>query len=266
MIKSVKADLFNQLLARFGVFTVAALALAKPAALATSWGSASGAARSLALGMLTLSHVGVSYFAFKELPAGVAMSLFYTYPVLNVVAGSLFFQERIHPEQMALLVIAFVGVLLVAGWPWPRDPEAPPVNWKGISSALAAAATETAMYFAVRTAAAADPYLSLLELYPGALVGLAAYAAASPVEAKVDNRAFVWGPMILFNLLIGFVGYGLRFYAIPKLSTGVFSILSFVGVVAAFVWGWLFAQEVPTVKTLIGAGLISFASGMAGRH
>jgi hypothetical protein len=65
--------------------------------------------------------------------------------------------------------------------------------------------------------------------------------------------------MILFNLLVGFLGFYLRFYAIPKVSSSVFSLLSFVGVVAAFVWGYLFVNEIPTSLSTSGAGLIATA-------
>jgi drug/metabolite transporter (DMT)-like permease len=66
--------------------------------------------------------------------------------------------------------------------------------------------------------------------------------------------------MLLFNALIGFVGYAVRFYTIPKLDTAVFSLLTFVGVVASFVWGLLLAKEKPTSMTMVGAGLISAAA------
>jgi drug/metabolite transporter (DMT)-like permease len=66
--------------------------------------------------------------------------------------------------------------------------------------------------------------------------------------------------MTLFNALIGFVGYNMRFYAIPKVSTLVFSLLSFIGVVSSFAFGWLFAGEIPSLLSALGAALITVAS------
>jgi drug/metabolite transporter (DMT)-like permease len=66
--------------------------------------------------------------------------------------------------------------------------------------------------------------------------------------------------MTLFNALIGFIGYNLRFYAIPKVSTLVFSLLSFIGVVSSFGFGWLFASETPSAMSALGAALITVAS------
>jgi drug/metabolite transporter (DMT)-like permease len=122
------------------------------------------------------------------------------------------------------------------------------------------------MYFAVRTAKVPDPYYATLELYPGALFGLLALFAfrGKPTE-PIDMSPKVWGPMLFFNAVVGFVGYAMRFYAIPKVTTATFSILSFVGVVASFIFGWLFAGEKPSALTIAGAGLITAAAGLVGQ-
>jgi drug/metabolite transporter (DMT)-like permease len=260
LIKLVDTNLQTQLLARFLTFGGLAALLAKPSALTRTWGSVKGASKSLALGTLTLSHVAASYYAFETLPAGPAMALFYTYPILNLIAGALFFGETVSILTILLCAVAAAGVLLVAyGTESPENEKE--IRWDGVASALAAAATETAMYFAVKTATHADAYASILELYPGALVGLGLWLLIS--KQPVDFRGSSWGPMLLFNTLIGFIGYALRYYAIPKVSTAVFSLLSFVGVSASFLFGWLFAEEVPTWKSTVGATLISIVAATA---
>lgn len=260
LIKLVDTPLSSQILSRFLTFSVLAAALASPKALSKSWGSFPAAARSTALGTLSLAHVAASYYAFDRLPAGPAMALFYTYPIWNLLGGALFLNESISPLAMGLLGLAIAGVLMVSfGTKTPEDDK--PVRWDGVAAALAAALTETGMYFAVRAAAMEDPYFSLLELYPGALIGLGAYFLLS--KAPIDTRVSSWGPMVLFNIIVGFLGYALRYYAIPKVSTAVFSILSFVGVSASFLFGWLFAGEIPTVLSTAGASLITIASALA---
>jgi drug/metabolite transporter (DMT)-like permease len=272
LIKAVPTNLTTQLLSRFLTFSVLAAVLATKKDLLATWGTMAGAARSAGLGAITLAHVAASYTAFAQLPAGVAMSLFYTYPFWNLLGGALGFGETVTSTQIALTVLAFVGVLLVSfgsqqtaeGAP-PGTPP-PPIRWGGIAAALAAALTESAMYFGVRTAAQPDPYYATLELYPGALFGLLAFLGLRAVRGQatqVDPRPSVWGPMLAFNAIIGFVGYALRFWAIPRVSTATFGLLSFVGVVSSFLFGWWFAGEKPTAMTAVGAALISVASGMA---
>jgi drug/metabolite transporter (DMT)-like permease len=265
LIKTVSTNLTTQLLSRFLTFTVLAAVLATPKDLLGTWGNWKGATRSASLGLVTLAHVAVSYFAFKELPAGVAMSLFYTYPIWNLLGGVLGFGESVSPFQLVLTAVAFLGVVLVS-FGSRQEGDDRPIRWKGIAAALAAAVTETIMYFAVRTAKVPDPYYATLELYPGALFGLAALLGLKGnVTSVVDTRPSVWLPMILFNTIVGFIGYNMRFYAIPKVSTATFSILSFVGVVASFLFGWIFAGERPSWMATAGAALITAASGLGGR-
>ena len=117
------------------------------------------------------------------------------------------------------------------------------------------------MYFAVRTAERPSPFYAILELYPGALLAL--LPVLWYTKSSIDFRPQVWARMLSFNTLIGFLGYALRFYAIPRVSTVVFSLLSFVGVLASFGWGYLFANEIPSWITFVGglviAGVAAFS-------
>jgi drug/metabolite transporter (DMT)-like permease len=260
LIKLVDTDISTQMVARFATFAIGGALLASPQALKKSWGSPAAAAQSFGLGCLSLAHVAASYYAFQQLPAGVAMSLFYTYPVMNVLVGMLGLREAISPFQIGLVTAALLGVVLVSfGSHAPAN--AKEIHWKGIASALAAAATETAMYFAVKEAALKDVYFSILQLYPGGLIALGAILAFQ--GHKIDMRLSTWTPMLLFNFIVGFIGYAIRYYAIPKVSIGVFSVLSFVGVVASFIYGFLFVGEHPTLLSSVGAALISGAAALA---
>jgi len=66
--------------------------------------------------------------------------------------------------------------------------------------------------------------------------------------------------MIAFNSIVGFVGYALRFYLIPNVSTVVFSTLSFFGVISAYLFGWVFSNETPTLLQGLGATAIILAN------
>jgi drug/metabolite transporter (DMT)-like permease len=222
-----------------------------------TWGNLQGAFRSSSLGLLTLLHIGTSYYAFQELPAGVSMSLFYTYPLFNLIGASFLFGEQFSFLQIFLVFLGFVGAVLVAYGNKDPDPQKKkdPFQWKGVVSGLLAAITESAMYFAVRTAERPSPFYAILELYPSALLPLLAIFWYT--KSSIDFRPQVWARMISFNTLIGFLGYCLRFYAIPRLPTVVFSLLSFVGVLASFFWGYVFVNEIPSWMTLVGGGLIS---------
>jgi drug/metabolite transporter (DMT)-like permease len=251
LIKLVPTNLATQLVARFLVYTGLALALANWSDIQSTWLTVTGAGTSLAFGFLTLVHVGVSYYAFQQLPAGEAMSLFYTYPIWNLLGAILLFGEAFNPLHFVLVGVSLVGVYLVTK---KEEGDKTALNWKGILAGLAAAVTESLMYFVVRTKSP-NPFYSILQLYPGGLIPLVAglFATGQPVSTSSS----VWLPLILFNALVGFTGYALRFYAVPRVSTIVFSLLSFFGVIASFGFGYLFASETATPSALTGALLIA---------
>ena len=257
LIKTVPTNLPTQLVTRLLVYSGLAYFFATDTDVLMTWGNWQGAFRSSALGILTLLHIGTSYYAFQELPAGVGMSLFYTYPIFNLLGASLFFGESFSSTQVFLVFLGFLGAVLVAYGNKDPDPQKKkdPFQWKGLLSGILAALTESAMYFAVRTAERPSPFYAVLELYPGALLPL--LAVIWYTKSSIDFRPQVWARTISFNTLVGFLGYCLRFYAIPRLPTVVFSLLSFVGVLASFVWGYFFVHEKPSSITLLGAGLIA---------
>jgi drug/metabolite transporter (DMT)-like permease len=263
LIKTVPTNLGTQVLSRLIVYSGLAYFFASEDDVSMSWGTSQGALRSTFLGSLTLLHIGTSYYAFQELPAGVSMSLFYTYPLWNILGASLFFGEEFSLVQLLLVGLGFVGTILVAYGNKDEDPEKKkdPFNWKGLTAGLLAAITETLIYFAVKTARRPSPFFAVLELYPAALLFLLPILWYT--KTSVDFRPPVWARMVSFNTLIGFLGYCLRFYAIPRVSTLIFSLLSFVGVLASFLWGYLFVNEKPNPFTLAGGLLIGSVAGFS---
>lgn len=261
LIKTVPTNLPTQVLSRLLVYSGLAYTLATEIDVQSTWGTVPGILRSTGLGALTLSHIGASYYAFQQLPAGISMSLFYTYPIWNLLGAALFFGESLSLQSLMLVFLGFLGTVVVALGSKESDPSKDPWNWKGLAAALLAALTESAMYFAVRTAERPSPFYAILELYPAALLFLLPILWVT--RSSIDLRPSVWARMLSFNTLVGFVGYCLRFYAIPRVSTLVFSLLSFVGVLASFGWGYLFISETPSLQTLFGGLLIGGVAGFS---
>ena len=266
LIKTVPTNLTTQVMARVLTYTIAALILAPSALIKQAWFTGEGAATTLGFGALTLFHIFSSYIAFTELPAGAAMSIFYTYPIWNMAVASLLHGEQISFLHFLLVLVGFAGVALIARTHMMEETEEEkkkdPFAIKGITAALAAALSETAIYFAVKRFGIDSPYKSLLELHPGAVVLLGAFLLINQQGSLfLDKNPEVWKPLMIFNLLVGVVGFFCWSYAIPRVTTTTFSLLSFFGVVSSFIWGWLFLKEVPSAEALAGAGMIVGAAG-----
>ena len=266
LIKSVPTNLTTQVMARVLTYTIVAFIIAPSALINKTWGTTEGAATSMSLGVLILFHIFSSYVACTELPAGAALSIFYTYPIWNMVTASLLHGESISFIHFLLVLVAFAGVILIARSHANTDTEAKSKDYglKGILAGLGAALSETTIYFAVKRWGIESSYNSLIELYPGAFLLLAGFLLLNQEGALfLDKNPEIWKPLMLFNLLVGVVGFFCWSYAIPRVTTTTFSLLSFFGVVSGFLWGWLFLKEVPSLEALAGAGLIVGAAGLS---
>jgi len=262
LIKLVPSSLPTQVFSRLVTYDSAAAALASPADWATTWGSFDSVKRSLFLGAITVTHIFVSYIAFSSLSAGTAMSLFYTYPMWNLLGAGLFFGEEIAADSYWHIFIGIIGTFLISTKGLNDEIRGIEQNRFGVVigvlAALAAALTETAMYFAVRTNEQQNPISSTLELYGGALVLLLPIIGAGLLKIQYSWK--IWIPIVLFNLIIGFTGYMIRFYSIPLVKTEIFGLLSFTGVFSAFIFGFLFLSERPSLWSLVGAACIAYAA------
>ncbi len=267
LIKQVDVNLPTQLLARLGTYSVLATLFSEKVDRTLSWGSWSTASKSLGFGLMNLIHIGSSYLSYKYLPAGSALALFYTYPFFNIIAGVLFLGDSLNLKILPLMAMAFVGVVLISKYTKDgngkesKDPEKDKKNLiLGIAAALVSAITETLIFLVAKTGEEPSAWLPMLKLYPGALMGLFAYLGVSGSQLNFEFKN--WLPLLLFNVFIGFLGYSLRFFSIPRLPTAMFSILTFIGVAAGYLWGLVYAQEVPSLGALTGAGLITGALGI----
>ena len=262
LIKLVDASLIFQTGLRMGLYTllaiIAAQATGSPILTANLFSQ-----ESLLTGLMNLLHVGASYTAFDQLAGGNAMALFYTYPVWNILGAAALFQESISYASMPWIGLALVGAILLA--------QPSTQNWTmlGVAAALTAAITETGIYLWFRSHEKKtkddQPWTKMIQMYGSSgilwclgIVCMIALGFLGKNVFKVSNAGLA--AILLFNTFVGFVGYALRFYVIPRVSTMTFSSLSFIGIFAAYVMGWLITDETPTMIQGFGAVAIVVAN------
>lgn len=220
----------------------------------------------VATGALNLLHVAASYVGFDQLAGGNAMALFYTYPVMNMIGAALAFGERIPRESIPWMGVALAGAIALA------QPSSS--NWTaiGVIAALIAALTETGIYLWFRTKKADnkksdEPWTKMAQMYGSSGIMWCVAAVAALLTGVIGSSVFKvsgknLGAIMLFNTIVGFAGYALRFYMIPKVSTVVFSVLSFFGIISAYALGWIFTGEVPSLIQAAGAAAIIVANSV----
>lgn len=210
-------------------------------------------------GLMNLLHVLSSYTAFEQLAGGNAMALFYTYPVWNILGAAALFKESVPLSSLPWIGLALCGAVGLA--------QPSTTNWTllGVLAALTAALTETGIYLWFRSHKDGDtdqPWTKMIQMYGSS--GVFWFLAAVVLGAFSSNVFSISTEglhnILLFNALVGFTGYALRFYIIPKVSTIAFSSLSFVGIFAAYILGWIFTKESPTLVQGLGALAIVIAN------
>jgi len=259
LIKGVPTNLFTQILARFGVFSVLALLFGSSYDFTSIWGNPYEASVSLLHNMMNMGHIFVSYLSFKNLPIGTSVALFYLYPIFNLIFGSFLFGESLSIISLLLIVVAFYGTYLIATSyrSKEQDTEEEKKYNFGVIMGLLSAFTETMLFLFVRSNkdASNSPFYMVNHIYLIGLVGLIAYGVSHPTI--VDYSSINWLKLIGFNAIIGFTGYIARFYSISNIPTVVFSLMSFIGVAFGYAWTILFTKDTITTRALLGGGLIA---------
>jgi drug/metabolite transporter (DMT)-like permease len=263
LIKAVPTNLWTQIVSRMAVygamaFTILLTDLKQLKAIAPM--SMAGG------GLLNLAHIATSYKAFKDLPAGNAMSIFYAYPIWNLLGAWILLGEEIPMSSLPWVGLALIGMFMVA------QPEVGSLFTMdkpfATLCAVLSGMTESAIYFFFKFMGKEEStFKGMFELYGGSFMWMLPVILGSSFGdmaslPKIDFSWKIWGPMLLFNIFVGFTGYAMRFAAIPMVSTLIFSTLNFVGIVAAYLFGYLFQGEKPSWTAMAGAAAIIIANGV----
>ena len=232
------------------------------------------------MGIVNIFHIASSYISYKILPSGIAYSLFYTYPIFNLLCRTIFFNESIQSINYLYIIIAIIGVYLIYSDSDSKNNTISnntiPNNtiessYKesydfitkftskdtlvGLVSGIGSAFTESLMYLMVKAdVSSISPFIQVLKTY--VLGGILSIGYLIKNLDKINLDWHYWTTLILFNALVGFVGYVIRFFTIPRLTTIMFNSVIFIGVIFSYIWGYLFSNEKIKITNVLGTLLI----------
>ena len=192
----------------------------------------------LILAAVTLVHIFTSYQGFMMLESGTAYTLFYTYPVFILL-----FARKLNP---LLFLFTLVGVgLLAFGNAWP-----------GLAMVAGAAITEALIYFIIRKLPSTNSWNHLfLSYFAGAIV--------LSVLFPPTSLSGVLTASLGINAVIGMFGYLLRFYSMTRLPIFWYALLSNIGVVCSYVYGYVFNGETVGWRQILGTIIVLVSCWMA---
>ena len=236
----------------------------------------------IVIGVVNIIHIISSYVCFNTLSSGIGYSIFYIYPIFNLLGRTLIYNEKIDIINYIYILISILGVFLIYKTnietntePIPEPTTKPQptthtlnnlnnlLNTKntniGLIAGIVSALTESIIYFMVKdNLLNVSPFTQLLKSYLlGAILSIIYLLKNTPeIKSNTYLDYHYWITLILFNAIIGFGGYLLRFIMIPRLSTLLFNSLIFTGVIFSYIWGYLLSNEPITYSNLSGTVLI----------
>ena len=245
----------------------------------------------IGMGLVNIIHIISSYICFNTLSSGVGFTIFYLYPIFNLLGRTFIYNEKIKFINYIYIFMSILGVYLI--YKHRNDPETnletnpepkletfttgnEILNTKnttiGILAGITSALTESIIYFMVKTnPARVSPFIQLLKTYLlGCILSIIYLIYNITTTTNTNTNANTnantnglldldynyWITLILFNAIAGFVGYLLRFIMIPRLSTLVFNSLIFTGVIFSYIWGYLLSNEPINASNISGTLLI----------
>ena len=262
-VKKINVDLILQIWSRFFMYVAISAFFVDWVFIYKSITSTYG----LLLSFTTILHVYFSYRSFQLLDSGVATTLYYIYPIIIL----LFYGIPLTP----ILLIPLFGVYLIANdFNNSKDTKKEPYKntsdnsdntddsiikndttvkehfWnEGIIVAFIAALTEAIIFYFVKNIKTLNNWNHLfLSYFIGASV-LTPYLWKNIINIELYSGLSV---SLAVNAFIGLFGYYLRFYAISRLDTYIYAVLSYFGIVMSYVYGVVFNNDKITMQKIIG--------------
>lgn len=210
-----QAGLSGPLLVFYRVFIMLALLGLAAMLLRISWKVPPGQIRPLVAFGLTSALVGSAYLSSVAfVPVSVAAVVFYTFPVLVVLAEPLLTRTRFSLDRLLVALVAFLGVALVVG------PSLDGLDPRGLALALAAAVLAAAQFFAASACAdtpvAPKLFWSHLLILPVTIAILWLVAGFQPPQA-------IAAAPIAFTVTTGtyLLGFLLQVMALARIAPGL---------------------------------------------
>jgi len=187
----------------------------------------------IALSLVTLVHIYTSYMGFLLLNSGVSYTLFYMYPVLILLLSGY--------TVPLLIALTCLGIWLLS-----TTSQLDAYPYEGVVMISLAALTEAFIYFIIRAMPSKNAWNHVfLSYFVGAIVLTGYLRSAITLEQGV-------GLSMGINSILGLGGYLLRFYSMANLDVFTYALLSNVGIIMSYVYGYLILNEPITLQQAIG--------------
>lgn len=224
------------------------------------WGKVLGSAF-----FLFLSQVLI-YLAIGNIPAGIAITIFFIYPIVTVLGSWILFGSR--PSRVGFLaIVGITAGLILAGWPSFAAPAPGGGNvGVGVTAALASGITFAGYVLLTQMAA------GKLHPIPFSLVNFAAIFVFSSLSLwvplsenfapKIDQN--VWPGLIVGGVVLGVLtlfSYLLNNFAIRFAGAALASVIGTLGPALTALFGFIIINEKLQPVAIFGMAVVTLSVG-----
>lgn len=228
---------------------------------------------SIIFSLINFSHVVFSYIGFKLLDSGVALSIFFTFPIMILIIETRKFNPHYLIIIFGLFLLSFNNKNKISSTKEDEPNEKNnTLNIKntitGIIIMLLGAFTEALLFYCIKKIPTQNSWNHVFIAYLPATVLFTIYFIyyyyknildenIKEIKYKFHHITIV---LILINCIIGTIGYFLRFYAAYRLDAYFYSILSYFGIITGYIYGYYIAKQDITWNKVVGTIIIIISS------
>ncbi|MEG4629133.1 DMT family transporter [Microcoleus sp. AR_TQ3_B6] len=214
---------------------------------------------------LFLSQVLI-YLAIGNIPAGIAITIFFIYPIVTVLGSWILFGSR--PSRVGFLaIVGITAGLILAGWPSFAVPAPGGGNvGVGVTAALASGITFAGYVLLTQMAA------GKLHPIPFSLINFAAVFVFSSLSLwvplsenfapKIDQN--VWPGLIVGGVVLGVLtlfSYLLNNFAIRFAGAALASVIGTLGPALTALFGFIIINEKLQPVAILGMAVVTLSVG-----
>jgi drug/metabolite transporter (DMT)-like permease len=207
----------------------------------------------IGLGLFT-AMVGLTYISSVAfIPVGVATIIFYTFPLIILVASPFIDGERLTFPRVLIFLVAFAGLFVAIG------PSFTSLDWRGLALAFIAAFGATGQFFFAARATRAMPpipvgFWTQLILLPVAATTVFAIGGPAPLA----TLAAAWWPVFMTCALF-VVAFVLHLKAARAAPPAVIGLVYCAEPVTSIIVAAFLLNETLALSQLLGGGLVLLA-------
>ena len=226
--------------------------------------------------LLTLFRVILFFFGFSSfyisltvLPLATATALFFVTPFLITIFASIFLKEEIGPRRWSAVIIGFIGVYIIL------NPDFSNFDYLSLTPILCAFCYSLSMIIIKKTSDKDSVYTQTFTFYLGAIfissifyfiIGDGQYnTGVNPASEFIFKKWFTDFENSLFLMIAtgvtASIAFLLLFTAYSIASPSVVSPFEYSILLWSSLIGWIFFEEIPSLRTVIGI-LIIVTSGI----